>query len=85
MKLLVTVLLFVTLNVFVLADEPPSSPISCYVCNELEDKECKDPFKSPEKFLTKCENGEQYCRKIVQTGRQKIDIFLKFISNINNL
>lgn len=50
-----------------------SSPISCYVCNELEDKSCGDVFKSKDVHRQQCVNGEKYCRKIVQTGKNFVE------------
>lgn len=70
MKLLLSALMIVSLS-YVLAEEAQeSSPIKCYVCNELEDKSCGDPFKPKDVHLQQCLNGEKYCRKIVQTGKQ---------------
>lgn len=67
MKLLLSALMLVSLS-YVLAEQ--SSPIRCYVCNELEDKSCGDPFKPKDVHLQQCLNGEKYCRKMVQTGKK---------------
>ncbi|RNA22487.1 isoform A [Brachionus plicatilis] len=67
MKLFISALMFVALS-YVLAEETQeSSPINCYVCNELEDKSCGDQFKPKDVHRQQCVNGEKYCRKIVQT------------------
>lgn len=44
------------------------SPAKCFVCNELNNERCKDPFKGDADLIKPCEKGETFCRKITQTG-----------------
>lgn len=44
------------------------SVASCYVCNENLDNRCRDPFKHEAELVKPCENGETFCRKMVQIG-----------------
>ena len=56
-------------------DTSPASsyPISCYMCDSEIDKNCQDPFSPDESLKPKpCNNGETFCRKITQKGKQKL-------------
>ena len=46
----------------------------CFQCNELSDPGCRDPFAGDQEFVKDCENGETFCRKMVQyvNGRSSV-------------
>lgn len=62
----------VSLMVFaVCADEEnqESSAATCYVCNSNEDSSCDDAYTGLDKHKQACENGETFCRTIIQKGK----------------
>lgn len=68
MKFALSVIM-VSLMVFaVCADEEnqESSAATCYVCNSNEDSSCDDAYTGLDKHKQACENGETFCRKIIQ-------------------
>ena len=80
MKFALSVIM-VSLMVFaVCADEEnqKSSAATCYVCNSNEDSSCGNGpylgldtqrYSRPDKHKQACENGETFCRTIIQKGK----------------
>ena len=69
--LLASAILVVLLASIVSSEEPAKSKesgVRCYVCNEKEDASCGDNNSGLEKHAKDCQNGEKYCRKVIQFG-----------------
>ncbi|CAF0760833.1 unnamed protein product [Brachionus calyciflorus] len=66
MKFLISVGLFLALSSMALAQNQSGNKIRCYQCNQAENNGCSDPFKGDDTYLKECDNGETFCRKIVQ-------------------
>jgi hypothetical protein len=53
----------------VVAKAQEASNVYCYVCNELENPACRDPFARSKEFLKPCEANQRYCRKTIQNSK----------------
>ena len=47
---------------------PSSALKKCYQCNQNDDQNCADPFIKDALTPVECKEGENYCRKTVQTS-----------------
>ena len=65
-------LLSVTFAVVMSQESVATTPFQCYSCNSVDDSSCagdkNEKYTPSEGHKKTCENGESFCRKIIQNG-----------------